>query len=871
MSKSVLTVISSCLFPILILFRVADAGATYIGRLDNGMDVALVENHSVQMIGCNIVIKAGARDETWHTWGAAHFLEHLLFNGTKNRTQEEIYAEFDRLGAWNNAHTAQYFVDFMLLASDKNFPAGFDVLTDMIFNSNLPQHKFEKERGIVMEEIAQSRMRGSDDDLIFKEALFGESPLSREVLGTVESIERLERDSVLAFYHRWYVPNNMMLFVSGNFKADTLFDWLQDQMKAFPPKELSPRLKFESPNFNRLNIQYPAQRFYSGDNNKLCLFFPAPLPSDSDYPAFYMFHTVLNKRFKTELPDGFSAYSDFNFDPDFAVYQINVSSPDTLPVNEKPVMDIVLKLLNDTKSSIDREELARLALNYRADRIINSEKLHHYGIMYAHLWSLISWDEWESLPDKITKVIPVELLNTGKKWINEKECSKVLLKPYPRFIEESSDTAASTAIKYKRFISDNGLTTIVKSDPTAQVFAVHVLIKDRWLYEKKYGVGSVDILHRMFDIPIRGKNKSISRRIEELAATLKVSDSPYIPFDDYYSTPEYSFVRLEVLPEYWREGIELLGDMFAELTPTEEALQIARQNSSASAGASSRSASRNGNAKLKEHFFPETAWSAEMYCKDTSYSLSALSELKKQYFQPGNMIISVGGPISSALVKDAIESDFSKLSDNKVEHINQQPFKVNPEALNNTVWRDTVKLGGRQGAVVMGRVIPEVDSADAAALLIANAYFNERMGQVLRETLGLAYSLGSGISLRPFNRNHSSESKIWAYWNLSINTRQDNLERAEDEINVLLEELMEHDFTDEEVEKLQNAINGRFMMRGMSQMGQAYYLGTGEFIWNDPDWSFSLIDQIGHVTAQEVESAARKYLQQNGMSVVIVQ
>ncbi|NQU05375.1 MAG: insulinase family protein, partial [Calditrichaeota bacterium] len=330
------------------LHGVSTADDAYIGRLDNGMEVALVENHSMQMMGCNIVIKAGSRDETWHTWGTAHFLEHLLFNGTKNRTQEEIYAEFDRLGAWNNAHTAKYFVNFMLLTSDKNFPAGFEILTDMIFNSNLPQHKFEKERGIVMEEIAQSGSRGSGDR-IFSETLFGNSPLTREVLGTVESIEQLERDSVLAFYHRWYTPNNMLLYVSGNFKADTLFDWLQDQLKIYPARDLPPRRVLKSPDFNRLSKQYPAQRYYTGDKNKLCLFFPAPLPSDPDYPAFYMFHTVLNKRFKTELPEGYSAYADFLYDPDFAVYQMMITSPDSDPPDKKLVMDIVSKLLNDTE------------------------------------------------------------------------------------------------------------------------------------------------------------------------------------------------------------------------------------------------------------------------------------------------------------------------------------------------------------------------------------------------------------------------------------------------------------------------------------------------------------------------------------------
>ncbi|NQU04534.1 MAG: insulinase family protein [Calditrichaeota bacterium] len=640
-------------------------------------------------------------------------------------------------------------------------------------------------------------------------------------------------------------------------------------MKIYPARDLPPRRVLKSPDFNRLSKQYPAERYYTGDKSKLCLFFPAPLPTDPDYPAFYMFHTVLNKRFKTELPDGYSAYADFNYDPDFAVYQIVITSPDGDPPDKKLVMDIVSNLLSDTKQSLNQEELARYALNYRADRVINSEKLHHYGIMYAHLWSLISWDEWESLPDRIDAVTPTDLPGSATKWINDSNLYSILLKPFPKSEETAIDTVTTDA--YKRFTSEKGLTTIVKSDPTAQVFAVHILLKNRWLFDKEYGTGAVDLLHRMLDVPTRGKKKSISLRVEELAATLKVADSPYIPFDNYYTTPEYSFVRFEVLPNKWRESVKLLADMFADLTPTEEALKIARQNSSASAGAAGRSASTSGRRMLKEHLFSETAWSADVYGKDADISVGDLSALKERYFQPQNMIISVGGPISAELVKDAIESDFSKLYNAKATLVKSQPVTYSKDVLLDTTWRDTVNLGGRQGAVVMGRIIPEVDSADAAALLIANAYFSERMGQVLRETLGLAYSLGSGISLRPFIKPSGSDRNMWAFWSISINTRQENLERAEDEINVLLEELTEHSFTEDEVEKLQNSTNGRFMMRSMSQMGQTYYLGTGEFIWDNAGRSSELIEAIKSVSAADVEKAARKYMQSNGMSVVIVE
>jgi predicted Zn-dependent peptidase len=186
--------------------------------LDNGMEVILVENHASPMITAFTIVKTGSRNEDAATNGSAHFLEHLLFNGTKNRTQQELYNEMDYYGGYNNASTGPDYTDFMILMPREYIEQGMDIQADMLFNSTLPPEKFEKERGIVIEEIGKGADRPTTQvHNHFLRNLYSATPYERPVLGTVSTITHLKRDDVQAYYHTWYVPNNMTLMVIGDF------------------------------------------------------------------------------------------------------------------------------------------------------------------------------------------------------------------------------------------------------------------------------------------------------------------------------------------------------------------------------------------------------------------------------------------------------------------------------------------------------------------------------------------------------------------------------------------------------------------------------------------------------------------------------
>ena len=223
-ARSLLLVLSLCLT----LPGVSRAGAAGGGRdliLKNGLRVILVPHHANPMVASSVVVGAGVVHEPEGMSGASHFLEHLLFNGTKRRSQRELYDEVDRYGAYNNATTREDHTLYTLLVQKEFADAGLDIQADMLFHSTLPPDKFEKEKGIVLEELAKDR---NDPAFIagegFRAFAYARTPLGRPVLGSAESIAAFRREDVLGYYKTRYVPANMVLVVMGDFDSEQMME-----------------------------------------------------------------------------------------------------------------------------------------------------------------------------------------------------------------------------------------------------------------------------------------------------------------------------------------------------------------------------------------------------------------------------------------------------------------------------------------------------------------------------------------------------------------------------------------------------------------------------------------------------------------------
>jgi predicted Zn-dependent peptidase len=200
-----------------ILDRAPDGHLVRRTLLPSGLRVITEQVPGVRSAAVGIWVGVGSRDETPSTAGAAHYLEHLLFKGTKRRTAAQIAEEIDAVGGELNAFTAKEHTCYYVHALDDDLPLAIDLLTDVVFSATMADKDIELERSVVLEEIA---MRDDDpEDLLheaFCTALLGEHILGRSVLGSEESITTMTPGAIRGFYRRRYTPSKMVLAVAGN-------------------------------------------------------------------------------------------------------------------------------------------------------------------------------------------------------------------------------------------------------------------------------------------------------------------------------------------------------------------------------------------------------------------------------------------------------------------------------------------------------------------------------------------------------------------------------------------------------------------------------------------------------------------------------
>ena len=179
----------------------------------------------VRSVAVGFWIAIGSRDERDPVAGASHFLEHLLFKGTKRRTALEISSVIDAVGGDMNAFTSKEYTCFYVRCLDRDLSLAVDVLGDMMTNSLVRSADVDAERDVVLEEIHMHV--DTPDDLVhsvFADAYFAGHPLGREVLGDEETITGMTRDQVNRYYRRHYVPSNVTVAVAGNVVHDQVVE-----------------------------------------------------------------------------------------------------------------------------------------------------------------------------------------------------------------------------------------------------------------------------------------------------------------------------------------------------------------------------------------------------------------------------------------------------------------------------------------------------------------------------------------------------------------------------------------------------------------------------------------------------------------------
>ncbi len=217
---------------------------------ENGLTVLSERHREYRSLSMGIWVKMGTRHELIEEAGVSHFLEHMLFKGTKSRTSLQIAREVDQVGGEFNAFTAREHTCFHLLLLDRDLGLGLDILSDIVLNSRFAREEIERERKVILQEIAM--VEESPEELAFDlyfESVFGKHGLGRPILGSSSNIRNMKRDDLLHFFRTYYRPENLVLAVAGDVSHESVIRKIQALRQLHWPgrhqRSLGRSLKFE--------------------------------------------------------------------------------------------------------------------------------------------------------------------------------------------------------------------------------------------------------------------------------------------------------------------------------------------------------------------------------------------------------------------------------------------------------------------------------------------------------------------------------------------------------------------------------------------------------------------------------------------------
>src|SRR5262245_63846471 len=171
----------------------------------------------LRSVAIGVWVKSGSRHEKPAQTGLSHFIEHMVFKGTRHRSAEAIASEVDSIGGHMDAFTAKEYAAFHLKVLDEHLPLAIEILGDIVMNPLFDAGEMTKEKKVIFEEI--NMVEDTPDDLVmelFTEAFWPDHPLGRPILGTKKSVSGFDRDDLSTFFRAVYHPGNIVVATAGN-------------------------------------------------------------------------------------------------------------------------------------------------------------------------------------------------------------------------------------------------------------------------------------------------------------------------------------------------------------------------------------------------------------------------------------------------------------------------------------------------------------------------------------------------------------------------------------------------------------------------------------------------------------------------------
>ena len=393
--------------------------------LPNGLKVITIKKNT-RLASINIGVNIGSLYEDEKELGMSHFVEHMLFKGTKNRSNEQLNRELEFLGGDYNAYTDYISTVYSITCLDEEFEKGIELLSDMILNSSFDEKEMKKEKGVVLSEIKSDK--DDIEDLSISrthEYAFDKSALRNSIAGTEEHVKGFKRKQVYDFYKKYYTPDNCVIVTVSAFSHEQMQKIITDLFGKWEGKSHKKAKIIKEENKNIVKTTYKSQIeqgtvTYLYTFKEVCEKDKLPLKILS-YKLAESSNSILFRELREERGLAYDVYSQMDLDENVNTMNIFTS------VREESI-DEVIEVIDKAILDIKNRDI-----NFDEDMLCMMKKTHKTGVVSTleDCSSLCSYVLVQSLAGKdITEFInSMEELETLTAEDIYRVCNKYLNKP----------------------------------------------------------------------------------------------------------------------------------------------------------------------------------------------------------------------------------------------------------------------------------------------------------------------------------------------------------------------------------------------------------------------------------------------------------
>ncbi|MFA5074520.1 MAG: pitrilysin family protein [Candidatus Babeliales bacterium] len=875
--------------------------------LDNGLTILFYHKENTPEVILKVMYDVGSKDEESSEYGFAHLVEHMIFKGTEKLSEQDIFEIARKFGTNLNAHTSYDQTTYYFYTDNKNWKVFLNILADCMQNVRIADEHLASELKTVFDEL---KLRDGDSQGNFlTELLSSNHPYHHPVIGYKENLLNLDPEKVRDFYKKYYRPDRATIIVVGDLDKNEVINEIKNLFGAIKSPAKSPAKSFQTKkntDFSYINKDFFQKNIVVYKSNPYTSVYCAwNIPGNQDIKSS-LCSTIISKYLYNQLRKILQDEKTLTLHSSafsFSLVKAGIFISTFMPQEQKGFFssksieevtqickDIIIKEIEDIISNgVPKDEFARIRKNEKIVLLRSFDKC--ISIASALEWSyLINKNEYQlfdelALLDSITnedikafsyKYLRSNLMNLftikplkdkeKDDWVKLqqnideydnsilalKERTSKLEKPVTAYELPNPELLDVTFPKPDaEFDLSNGLHVIIKQRKDTPFIISNLFLKNfdkLGRYFKENGKGHVpDLSRRLLLEGSEGYSKQDHRKFfDDLGA---ISNGEFISclasdFDAAAQRQVYILTK----PTYPKKAFN------KDIKDSLEFMEKELENAGCVAAD-----------KLTKHLCQNDLLSQKTIQEEMSelkkINRSDLFEFHKKYMSPSNMILVVVGNFDEKTIRQQLENTYGQWKDSAqtcdIEKIKTNfPKLQNPKAKDQKVYlpKERVVLEG-------GRITVKKDAKDYWELALLGIYVNKILFE-LREQHGIFYNCSCGLV------GSSEEQESPAGINAEISLA--NTEPVLNLIKSTLNNIAQNGVPEQDFENFHNMIINSLGKSNQTNSEIAYYFGITKSEGHDWDYNEKLFKKCLNITREEVNEVAKKYLNPDDWSFVIV-